>query len=346
LAEERSALVEDLWSRLRAVAPRVRRTDPALVASERPLPARLYWDAVRTIVPIRPVVEALDRWGVTYRHRGSLRGLIGASAALAWPSRRVTWELLAYRAPDRWGSPRRVSRSSVRAAQRKVPELFLCDDPRTRRLLIAPHTACPILYGLRGTTPAAPLAGQALVRSEPVDRWMLFRTNQATGDHLVRRAANRIAPYESAVVEGTVCADPVASPGGHVRFELQDRGGASLTCLAFEPTKVLPKVARGLRVGDRVRVWGSRGKAQGLRLEGIRLVRLPSRTSLTKPHCGRCDRPARSLGRSRGYWCPGCHRRWPPEAAQRVAVPAPFPVGEYHPTPSARRHLHPLAPEA
>jgi len=344
-AAEGDRLISQAWERVRALAPRVRGTDPALVAAERPLPAELYWRAVREVVPARPLLRELERWGAVYRHRGSSRGLVGAAAALAWPGRRATWELIAYRAAARWGTVRTVDPASVRRAQRRVPELFLCTDPRTRRLLVTPHTGCPILFGLRGTNAAGPLRARSMIRSEPVDRWLLFRTNQATGDHLVRRPADGLAAYESGIVDGTVTADPTVSVGGHVRFEVADRAGAMLPCLAFEPTKTLPRIARQLRGGDRVRVWGSRGVEPGLRLEGLRVVRLAPRFAIAKPFCERCGRPARSLGAVRGFRCAGCHRRWPPEAAGRRSMPAEPLVGDHHPTPSARRHLAPLAPE-
>ena len=344
--QERNELVDALWARVRAVAPRVRRTDPALVASDRPLPSALYWAAVRTIVRIRPLVESLDRWGVDHRHRGALRGLVGASAALAWPARRVTWELIAYRPSSEWGTSRVVDARSVRAAQEAVPELFLCHDPRTRRLLITPHTACPILYGLRGTTPEAPLAARAWVRSEPVDRWMLFRTNQATGDHLVDRSAAELRGYRSGYVTGTVSSPPLTVAGGHVRFDLTDRALVRLPCVSFEPTKTLPTAARRLLPGDRLRVWGSwgrSGRGAAVRLEGFDVLAVTSVGRWVPPTCPRCRGKSRSLGTGRGWRCDRCRRRWPPEAASWEPRERGLRRGTFHPTPSARRHLAPLA---
>ena len=140
-------------------------TDPALVAVERPLPASLYWNAVREVVAVPTVREVLRRHGAFIRTSGSERGIVGASAAIAWPEAHPTWELIAYRAPERWGRARRVDTASVRRARSRYADLFLCDDPRTRRLLVAPHTPCPILFGLRGTRPRAPLAARGIVRS-------------------------------------------------------------------------------------------------------------------------------------------------------------------------------------
>ncbi len=321
-------------------------TDPALVVAPRHLPAALYWKAVREVVPVAEARANLERAGASWWTESSDRGLVGAAAAVAWPGRHPTWELTSYRDPARLGSPREIDGESVRRVARETASLFLCDDPRTRRLLVAPHTSCPILFGLRGTRPADLLRARGRVRSEPVDRWVLFRTNQGTGDHLVRRRAAGLGPFLSARVVGTVARPPTTLRGGHVRFVVTDDEGTELECVAFEPTKTLPRVARTLVAGDRVEVWGGRGDTTTFRLEGLRILRLrPRHARPIAPACPGCGRRAGSLGAGRGYRCPGCRRRWPPEAAVRERERPVYPVGEYHPTPSARRHLAPRGPE-
>jgi len=342
----RRAFVAEIWGRLRALAPRARGTDPALVVTDRAPPARLYWGAVRGVVGVGENAARLDRFGAETHHRGGRRGLIGAAAAIAWPARWSTWELIAYRPAADWGTPRRVDAASVRRAQRAQPGLFLCHDPRTRRVLVAPHTPCPILFGLRGRTVAAVRGARPIVRGGRVDRWIVFRTNQGSGDHLRERPPDGIRPFESGIVHGTIVAVPGARAGGHVTFDLEDSAGRRANCVAFEPTKVLPRVAAALVPGDRVTVWGSRGRGPTLRLEGIRVDRLVPRIRARKPRCRRCDRVARSLGRARGFRCTTCHRRWPPEAATTARRSTPLRERTaYHPTASARRHLAPLAPE-
>ena len=322
-------------------------TDPALVASEHRLPAVHYWRAVREIVPLRDVRSRLRREGVWWRARGDGRGLVGASASIAWPGSHPTWELAAYREPRAIGAPRRVELESVRSAARHHPSLFLCHDPRTRRLLVAPHTDCPVLYGLRSTRPGAVLRARGEVRSEPIDRWVRFRTNQGTGDHLAARTPPEVGPFLSARVSATVAALPVVLPGGHVRFSVIGTEGPKMECMAFEPTKTLPGVAASLVPGDRVVVWGSRRSDPVLRLEGIRLVRLAPRLDAAEPPiCAGCGRRTRSMGTARGYRCRRCGRRYPPESAVRPRLAPLYPPGEYHPTPSARRHLAPRGPES
>jgi len=323
-----------------------RGTDPALVATTRPLPASIYWQAVREVVAVADLKADLARSGAWYRTRGTDRGLVGAAASVAWPARRVTWEVIAYREPARYGQPRDVGVESVRAAQAAHPGLFLCYDSGTRRLLVAPHTPCPILFGLRGTVSSAPLRARPTIQSEPVERWVLFRTNQGTGDHLTERAAEGWAEHLSGSFRGHVVGMPERVAGGHARFEIANRGGVPVPCVAFEPTKTLPRLAQELRPGDEVRVWGSQGREPGLRVEGIEVLRWnPTELTPSPPSCPKCRRGTRSLGRQRGYQCPNCHQRWPPEAAVRRARSPPRPLGTYHPTASARRHLAPRGPE-
>ena len=339
--------VERAWRRVLAGSRRGEpRTDPALVAVAHRLPATLYYRAVREVVPVEPTRRYLESVGAVVHAEGDGRGLVGASAAIAWPGRRVTWELIAYRPVDREGARRRVDAKSVEATARRYPELFLCHDPRTRRLLVTPHTPCPILFGLRGIRPESPLAARRGVRSEPVDRWVLFRTNQATGDHLVPRSARAVAPYQSGRIIGRISETPHTLRGGHVRLRLVDAEGTALEAIAFEPTKTLPPVARHLVVGDRVELWGSRGENPVLKVEGLRVISLAPRWTLpAPPTCPDCGRLTHSMGAVRGFRCSRCHRRFPPESVRRVRAAAGVERGTYHPTPSARRHLAPLGPE-
>jgi tRNA(Ile2)-agmatinylcytidine synthase len=335
---------EAAWSLVLELSEEAEGTDPAFVVADRPPSRALYERAVGGLCEPGEVAHALDRAGIWWRTYRSDRGIVGAAAAAAWPGRRRTWELISYREPGASG-PRRVDLESVRAAARREPHLFLCDDPLTRRLLVAPHTPCPILFGLRSTTPEGALRARRWVRSEPVDRWLLCRTNQATGDHLRYATVGVGGPFRPARFRATVESPPRTVRGGHVDVRLRHEG-EFVDCRVFEPTKTLPRVAASLRPGDSVEVWGGTGGDPTFRVEGFRILGLVPRLAPgAAPRCGSCGRRARSLGAARGYRCPGCHRRWPPESARARRVPAKFGRGTYHPTPSARRHLAPLGPE-
>lgn len=346
-AARAARFVQQAWDRVRTVSRRGEPgTDPALVAVSRKLPSRLYYQAVREVVPAEETLRYLETVGAVVHAEGDGRGVVGASAAIAWPGRKVTWELIAYRPLAREGAPRTVDAASVRRAGRRFPRLFLCHDPRTRRLLVTPHTPCPILFGLRASDPRSPLGARAEVVSEPVERWVLYRTNQGTGDHLVRRVARELGPFRSGRVRGRVTSYPEVLRGGHARIRLVDREGTGLEAVAFEPTKTLPRVVAGLAPGDRVEVWGSRDEGAALKMEGLRVLSLAERFEAGgAPTCPECSRRTRSLGTARGFRCPRCRRRFPPEQAGRVTRSPTLSPGEYHPTPSARRHLAPLGPE-
>ena len=320
-------------------------TDPALVVTSRRLPADLYWRAVSSVVPLEDVRRSLDQAGALTYSEGSDRGLVGAAASIAWPGRRATWELIAYRRPGTEGRERAVDRSSVEQTARDHPSLFLCTDPRTRRLLVVPHTRCPILYGLRSTRRVPLLGARRTIVSEPVGRWSVFRTNQGTGDHLAPRRADELEPFSAAVLTGWLGTAPQSLRGGHVRFELETEGGSRIPCIVFEPSKTLTRVARALAPGDRLRLWGGRAADPAFRVEGIVIRSVGPRATRHGRACHLCGRATHSLGRVRGYRCRGCGARIPPESYRYAGAEAVFGPGVYHPTPSARRHLHPRGPE-
>ncbi|HZY70705.1 MAG TPA: tRNA(Ile)(2)-agmatinylcytidine synthase [Thermoplasmata archaeon] len=337
-------LVDAAWDAVDRLAPADEpRTDPALVAVHRPLPARLYRAAVRRVVTLREVRRVLDTAGAELRHRRRQRGLIGASAAVAWSGRRATFELVAYRSGDRGGTPRELDRASVHRVEHRYPELFLCTDPRTRRVMIAPHTACPVLLGLRATRPERLPQALSEIRGEPWERWIVFRTNQGTGDHVVPSWAGDLNSYDAASVVGRVATPPTALRGGHVAFALRDGRGDRLDCLVFEPSKTLPHIAQRLRVGDRLRVWGGRGRDRAFRVEGIEVRDTAARMERGPvPPCPECGGHLGSSGRRASLRCRHCRAVVPRSFVPVRPEVSPLTPGVYHPTPSARRHLAPL----
>ena len=58
-----------------------------------------------------------------------------------------------------------------------------------------------------------------LVINEPVERWMIFRSNQGTDAHLQKvSTVKEIQPYNPVVVQGVVSKPPSVIKGGHVIF--------------------------------------------------------------------------------------------------------------------------------
>ncbi len=192
--------LETAWAAVLSASDPGPRSDPAMVAfGPRPDPA-FYYRAVRSVVRIPEARAELRRWGGRAWTRGSARGLVGATAAAAWPGRRVTWEVIGYRHPDRLGTRREVDPGSVQAAEGRFPGLFQCYDPATRRLLVAPHTPCPILIGLRSTDPTElPGPSDRSDRSRSTGGWSSGRTRgpATTSWSGVSQDSNRTGPDRS-----------------------------------------------------------------------------------------------------------------------------------------------------
>ena len=340
---EQAELFERTCRTVDRLARRDRRTEPVVVGSTEPIDRAVYDRAVAEVLP-RAVARAAVRsaHGRVWSRRDP-RGLVGAAAALAWPARRRTFELIAYRSEDREAAERSVDPASVRRAVERFPGLFQCEDRRTRRLLIAPHTPCPILFGLRSSDPAELPKALRCIASEPWDRWLIFASNQGTGDHWVGRTIGDWPAYAAGRSRAVVRAPPTVLPGGHVRLEVSGEPlGRTRTCVAFEATKTLPRILAQLVPGDRLEIFGGRGRDAALRLERVQVLGLVPRWAPPRgPRCGACDRATESRGHGRGFRCPECRRRFPPESAPRVRVPPALRRGTYDPTPSARRHLHP-----
>ncbi|HYS71582.1 MAG TPA: DUF1743 domain-containing protein, partial [Thermoplasmata archaeon] len=275
-----------------ALEERVRRTferscafdDPtthpgfALLA-RRPSP-RLYWRAVRTIVTIEDALDAAKGCGRIRGYKEG-RGRIGALAAVSWRPHDRTYEVLAYRQRNRWGTPREVDEASVVEMDRRFPSTFNNYDRENRHVVIAPRSPCPILCGIRGDDPGVLPEALRTLRTEPVDRWLLFETNQGTDDHLIPNA-EALVPRTSVAVEGQVVRSPKSFAGGHVVFPIARSAGYAVDCAAYEPSKQMRRIVRALRPGDCVRVCGAiREQPPTINIEKLEVLSLtPGRRAL------------------------------------------------------------------
>jgi tRNA(Ile2)-agmatinylcytidine synthase len=158
---------------------------------------------------------------------------------------------------------------------RRFPSTFNNYDAANRHVVIAPRSPCPVLCGIRGDDPRDLPDALASVRTEPVDRWLLFETNQGTDDHLVPANGRELVPRTSVAVEGSVAGTPGTLAGGHVVFALERARGERIDCTAYEPSKQLRRVVRALRRGDRVRVSGAvRDRPRTINVEKLAVLAL------------------------------------------------------------------------
>lgn len=324
------------------------RTNPGLVVADgRPegVPADVE-DFAR--MAVRDHLEIADARALAdvcgYRHwgAGNARGTIGALAAVgAWAAfDEWTYEVISYRQPERWGTPRQVDRESVfAAAQWGYPDAWDTVDQGEGETVCVPHTPGPILHGIRGDDPDVVREVAGRIDGEPVERRRLFVTNQGTDAHLRDFADRSLADVRDGRayrLDGVVATAPETRRGGHVFFELtDDASDGRLECAAFEPTKRFRNRVRALRVGDRLTVCGevSRGTCK---LEKF-AVRDPVETTTATPTCPDCERSMESAGRDQGYRCRSCGTTEPGKV--EVPVDRELEEGWYEVPPCARRHV-------
>lgn len=311
-------------------------TNPGVVVSESPLPETFYWKAVREFCEISEAITLLEGAGAFYRGYKNRRGLIGAAAAVAAGGHDMTCELLAYRVPGRWGTPRQVDRASLFSAEEHTwPHTWDSVDRGNDMVVCVPHTPDPVLFGIRGESPAWVMQARDWVRSERTEIEQVFCTNQGTDAHLQEGTIGSLREGCSYLVDGTVVSGPLTGKGGHVWFSL---GGAGKTvrCMAYEPTKGFRDIVRQLCPGDEVTVAGSY-KEGSINLEKL-LVRSVIPVILKRPPvCSACGKRMTSAGTGKGYKCRTCNAR---SREAEVQHPGRFlQPGWYEVPPSARRHL-------
>ncbi|MHC1579848.1 MAG: TiaS agmantine-binding domain-containing protein [Candidatus Alkanophagales archaeon] len=303
--------------------------------------------AVRHVLSVEDARRAAAKLPLELSTFKKGRGLIGALAAAGFPflhhcgDERLldrTYELIAYRHEERWGTPREIDAASVFLADRLTyPLTWDTVDHSLRRVVCAPHSPCPVLLGIRGDDVAAIRKAYEIIRSEPAKMTQLFVTNQGTDAHLIEARIGEVENYHSYILRGVVSRDPRTIRGGHVVFSLSDPDdAASIDCVAYEPTKGFRSVVRRLRVGDVVAAYGS-VKNSTLNLEKIEIIRLRERVVKRNPKCGICGRTMESAGRNKGYRCVACktYAASPILAVERRDLEE----GLYEVPPSARRHI-------
>ena len=273
-----------------------------------------YWRAVRGEVVLDDAPSATRRWGGM--------GVIGATAAVAWDGPATTWEAIAWRMGDETGSKRRIDEDALHEID-AWPEVVLSRDPRQGKQLIAPRGNSPVLFGVRSLSQTrAEEACLHLAESkntEPVRRWRVFQTNQASGDHL--------ATTHTFVVE-SVDVHPARK---HATVSTD-----SLVVRCFAEGGPVNALARWLKPGDRFEVRGLVASDGSLHAEQMRVVAPMSRRR-ERPLCSDCLVRLKSMGTGQGLRCPQCKQRSEDEWKDLPPVP-PF-DGWVEPPMDGRRHL-------
>jgi tRNA(Ile2)-agmatinylcytidine synthase len=326
----------------------------ALVMAPRDDPERLeffrqvYLRAVSGIVNYRGVIRGVSEMGIAHRLLGNGMGVVGAVASMGFSCDLDdhTYELIAYRRPERCGTRRALEKVSVVEMEAETfPHTFNSYDHESGRVLVAPTGPDPVLAGVRGDSPRTVLEAFRKIRigEEPLGH-MVYATNQCTDAHLRSELSTPLKAYSAGWLEGAV-ASVRPSQGGHLILELQGQDSTSL-CMVYEPSGDLRRVARLLKPGDSVRVSGGVRRATSknpavVNVEKIDVLSASTQSIKASPRCAACGSAMKSEGKGKGYQCRKCGQRSGGAGAERApkAASSAIHLGTYLPSPRAQRHL-------
>ena len=269
---------------------------------------KLYDKAVKDILSIDEIKSFLIDKKAVFKGYKNCRGLIGATCSIAWdPIKDRTFELIAYRKKDKWGSKRFVDDKSVKKMDEFFSSTFDNFDYLNNHNRLVPSSPCPILLGIRGENVDDLINAKKMIKSEEIDSWIIFESNQGTDEHLQRKKIVDVNSFESVILEGIVYRQPVTIQGGHVFFKIKDETG-EIDCAAYEPTKEFRNIVRELIVGDMIIVYGGvREKPLTINLEKIFVKNLEKKmVKVENPVCPKCGKHMKSKGENQGFKCVKC----------------------------------------
>ena len=289
--------------------------------------------AVRDVIEIKEAFEVIEEYSITHEYWKNGRGLIGALASTSLKLVDSTFELIAYRRRECWGKPRKIDESSVFSADEATfPGTWDTVDRHYKKVVFAPHSPDPILFGIRGDCLSSIEDAYSMIRHEPIEGKMVYKTNQGTDMHIIPSRVSELKPQRSYLVQGHVIVPPGYTRGGHLFFSIKDKTGV-VECAAFEPTKNFRKVVEKFKIGDLLRLYGSYINTT-LNLEKVEVLSV-KRTDTKNPVC--CKRSTKSKGKGQGFRCSRCGKMF--EAKTEVEVERELKEGFYEVPPVARRHL-------
>ena len=322
-------------------------TNPGVVFLKGAVPddVKAYSDTVvKSLVEKKLAMALIEKHGMDYLEYKIGRGLIGALAAVGGTLEGdLTYELLTYRTPENWGTPRMMDDASIVAMDEALSDSTFNNLDDKGRPLITPRGPDPVLYGVRGETPEAVYDAMQIIKPlEPVERWMICRSNQGTDLHYGEPVkVSELKPYNPAVVNGKVDSIPETIEGGHVFFSLKDETG-TVDCAAFEPTGSFRAVVRKLIPGDEVTVYSGvslHEKELTLNIEKLILHDTTSLVTYVKPRCPVCGGSTESMGKNQGLRCKKCGHRGVDLVEEPVEQERDIIPGIYLPDKGAHRHL-------
>ena len=268
------------------------------------------------------------------------RGIIGSIAAIGLPLDDYTYELLAYRTPENYGTKRRIDYESVmKMDEETFPDTFENVDYAENYIAIEPKTPCPVLYGIRSNNVESLNKAQKIVKvNEPVEDYCIFLTNQHTDMH-IQKADNisQMKQFGCYEMMATVKDNPHVIDGGHMFFTVFDDTG-EIECGAYEPTKNFRKIVSHLRAGDVIKLYGGIGEQNTFNIEKFQVIELND-IKYENPIC-ECGKRMTSAGKGKGFKCKKCGNKIKSSQKVSIKIERFLNNGQFYETPvSARRHL-------
>lgn len=296
--------------------------------------------AIYNIYTIDYAEEFAKKVGMRIHKFKKGRGIIGAIAAISIQLDDETFECLAYRKPENYGTKRQLNQDSIyEMNDRTYPETFDNIDIEGNYTAIEPHTPCPVLYGIRGNTPEIVEKAHNIVESyEEIEDYCIFRTNQHTDMHIQENVPIKDMKDTSCYrIQCKVTENPHDIEGGHVFFKVSD-GTGIIECAAFEPTKTFRNTVRKLRKNDEIILYGGLNDNHTFNIEKFELLNVAPQHKLLNPLC-ECGKRMKSAGKNKGFKCPKCGNKIRTSEKVKQFLPRDIKEGFYEVPTEARRHL-------
>ena len=276
-------------------------------------------------------------------HLGNGQGLVGAIGAISYQFSDNTFELLSYRNKSKFGLKRNIDKKLVKKMQEKTfPHTFNSYDNEKEKILISPNGPDPVFFGVRGENPSILIsAAESIKPKEKLDGYLIFKSNQGTGDHLRNQIdVDSFEPYTSGTIKGIVSSNPITLRGGHVFFSINSENKI-LNCCVYKPTKIT-QIAKNLIKGDKIFIGGGVRKASKnfdriFNIEFLKPLHLETHATLRNPLSKSCNKRMKSKGRNQGFQCKRCGKK----SKSKIVIKVPRKISKkmYIPSVSAHRHL-------
>lgn len=242
------------------------------------------------------------------------KGLVGALAAMGEPLENdYTFELIAYRSPEKKDKKRLIDKDSVRKLDEKYfPEAF--DNYFEGKVKVCPRGKDPVYCAVRANKAETALKAFKMIKPlEEVLFYTVFRSNQKTEPHFPLKRISQARKYDSLSFKGKVKETPryygSIRSKKHVIFKLSDNT-RTINCVAYERTRGFRKTVSMLEQGDEVLLAGGirpaeHGFPKALNIEKLIPLRLAEKTCARNPSCPECGKRMASQGKGKGFKC-GC----------------------------------------